>query len=77
VPAGAPLPAGMVRAVIPASQRAVFEVPSGRHDLVGTAWQDIWQRTGLRKTFIAEYERYQPDGRIEISIGLQEEPLHA
>lgn len=73
VPAGTPLPAGMVRAVVPASQRAVFEVAAGRHDQVGRAWQDIWQRTGLHKTFIAEYERYQPDGRIEISIGLQEE----
>lgn len=36
----APVPAGMVRVVVPASTRAV--------------WQTIWQRTDLAKTFIAQ-----------------------
>jgi predicted transcriptional regulator YdeE len=69
-PADAPLPAGMVRAVVPASRRAVFPVPAGRPDQVGAAWQAIWQRGDLSKTFLADYERYAPDGRIDISIGL-------
>ncbi|WP_395702401.1 GyrI-like domain-containing protein [Aquabacterium sp.] len=67
------LPAGLARAVVPASRRAVFEVERGRFDRVGEAWQRIWQRGDLAKTFIAEYERYGPDGRIEISIGLAPE----
>lgn len=64
------VPAGMVRAVLPVSQRAVFPVEAGRFDLVGPAWQAIWARTELRKTFIADYERYAADGSITIGIGL-------
>lgn len=61
----------MVRVVIPASKRAVFEVEPGRVDLVGAKWMEIWGNTELPKTFIAEYERYSADGKIAISIGLQ------
>ena len=70
VAADAPVPAGMVRVVVPASARAVFGVGKGRFDLVGPAWQAIWQRSDLAKTFIAEYEQYHADGGICISIGL-------
>ncbi len=70
VAADAPVPAGMVRVVVPASQRAVFGVETGRFDLVGAAWQTIWQRSDLAKTFIAEYEQYHANGNITISIGL-------
>jgi predicted transcriptional regulator YdeE len=66
----APVPAGMVRVVIPASPRAVFAVEKGRFDLVGAAWQAIWQRSDLSKTFIAEYEQYHANGDITVSIGL-------
>jgi len=66
----ASVPAGMVRVVVPASKRAVFGVQKGRFDLVGAAWQTIWQRTDLSKTFIAEYEQYHANGEITISIGL-------
>lgn len=71
VPASAEVPAGMVRVVVPASKRAVFEVEPNRADLVGAKWMDIWAHTELSKTFIAEYERYSADGRIAISMGLQ------
>ncbi|MBX3659347.1 MAG: effector binding domain-containing protein [Ramlibacter sp.] len=71
VPASAPVPDGMVRVVVPASRRAVFPVPPGRPDLVGEQWQAIWQRHDLRKTFVAEYERYGPEGRIEILVGIE------
>jgi predicted transcriptional regulator YdeE len=70
VTADAPVPAGMVRVVVPASARAVFGVERNRFDLVGPAWQAIWQRSDLAKTFIAEYEQYRADGGIAISIGL-------
>jgi predicted transcriptional regulator YdeE len=70
VAADAPVPAGMVRVVVPASARAMFGVEKGRFDLVGPAWQAIWQRHDLAKTFIAEYEQYHADGGICISIGL-------
>ncbi len=70
-------PADMVRVVIPASRRAVFAVAPGRFDLVGAKWQEIWWRHDLRKTFIAEYERYRANGEIEILIGLEPEVLAA
>ena len=69
--ATAKLPAGMVRVVIPASKRAVFDVEPGRMDLVGAKWMEIWGHTELAKTVIAEYEHYRADGKIAISIGLQ------
>jgi predicted transcriptional regulator YdeE len=70
VPADAAVPAGMVRVVVPASPRVVFGVEKGRFDLVGAAWQAIWARTELAKTFVAEYEQYHANGDITISIGL-------
>lgn len=66
----APVPTGMVRVVVPASPRAVFAVEKGRFDLVGAAWQTIWQRSDLAKTFIAEYEQYHANRDITVSIGL-------
>lgn len=63
-------PEGLTHVVAPASTRAVFPVEKGRIDLVGTAWQAIWQRTVLKKTTLADYERYQPDGSIHIHIGV-------
>lgn len=63
-------PDGLTHVVAPASRRAVFEVAKGRPDLVGAEWQQIWQRTDLSKTTLADYERYQPDGRISIHIGI-------
>lgn len=67
-------PEGLTHVVAPASTRAVFPVEKGRIDLVGTAWQAIWQRTDLKKTTLADYERYQPDGSIHIHIGLAPPP---
>ena len=63
-------PEGLTHVVAPASLRAVFEVAQGRPDLVGAEWQQIWQRTDLQKTTLADYERYQPDGTIGIHIGV-------
>lgn len=65
------VPAGMVSTVVPASPRAVFPVERARPDLVGPAWQQIWQRTDLQKTFIADYERYGAHGDIDIHIGIR------
>ncbi len=72
----AEVPAGMVRVVVPASPRAVFAVGAGRFDLVGPAWQAVWERTDLPKTFIAEYEHYAANGDIHISIGLSAAAPH-
>lgn len=63
-------PEGLTHVVAPAWRRAVFEVAQGRPDLVGAEWQQIWQRTDLPKTTMADYERYQPDGRMSIHIGI-------
>lgn len=77
VPPAATPPAGLARVVIPASARAVFPVEKGRFDLVGQAWQAIWQRGDLKKTFIADYERYRADGTIDILVGVEKEPAPA
>lgn len=65
------VPPGMVSAVVPASRRAVFAVERARPDLVGQAWQQIWQHGDLQKTFIADYERYGAHGDIDIHIGIR------
>lgn len=63
-------PDGLTHVVAPASQRAVFPVDQGRFDLVGLAWQAIWQRQDLQKTTLADFEHYQPDGTITIHVGV-------
>lgn len=70
VPPGTPVPPGMVRAVAPAGRRAVFPVEKGRFDKVGEAWQAVWARGDLPKSYVADYERYGSDGSIEILVGL-------
>jgi predicted transcriptional regulator YdeE len=77
VDAAAAVPQGFTRVVVPASRRAVFPVEKGRFDLVGAKWQEIWKRTDLAKTFIAEVERYLPDGQIDILIGIEKESATA
>lgn len=67
---GTPVPPGLAAAVVPAARRAVFPVDQGRFDLVGAAWQAVWARHDLKKTYIAEYERYRADGTIEICVGI-------
>lgn len=63
-------PEGLTHVVAPASLRAVFPVEKGRFDLVGAQWQAIWAMRDLQKTTLADYERYQPDGSIDIHIGV-------
>lgn len=64
------LPTGLVRATVPASPRAVFDVEGGQMEKVVNTWQTIWLATDLPKSFVAEYEQYHHDGRISVSIGL-------
>lgn len=65
-----PVPEGLAHTEVPASSRAVFSVEPGRFDLVGAMWQTIWNFNDRTKTFIADYERYQPTGEIDIFIGI-------
>jgi hypothetical protein len=67
-------PEGLTHVVAPASLRAVFPVEKRRFDLVGAEWQAIWQRTDLKKTYLADFERYQPDGSIDLHIGIAPTP---
>ena len=71
VPEGSAPPQGLATVTVPASDRLVFPVAAGRPDLVGAAWQQIWARTDLAKTFVADFERYSAEGDIEISIGVR------
>ena len=65
-----PVPPGLVAARVPASARMVFSVEPGRFDLVGAMWQTIWNFNERTKTFLADYERYQPGGGIDIFVGI-------
>nr|WP_259371992.1 GyrI-like domain-containing protein [Caldimonas mangrovi] len=65
------VPPGMVSVRVAPSRRVRFPVEKGRPDLVGAAWQRVWQRDDLRKTYLADYERYGPDGGIELCIGVE------
>ena len=71
VPPGTPVPDGLTRIELPAQRCAVFEVERGRHDRVGDTWRMIWQQTDLPKSYRCEHERYDPDGRIRICVGLR------
>ncbi|MCW7538238.1 GyrI-like domain-containing protein [Aquabacterium sp. A7-Y] len=68
----AEVPPGLVSTVVPPSTRAVLAVETGRRDLVGEAWRRIWESQDLKKTFIAEYEHYKPNGEIDICVGIAE-----
>lgn len=72
VPADGEVPAGLARAVLPASERAVFSAEAGRPQSVAAVWQKIWALSDLKKTFIADAERHAADGEIEILIGVQD-----
>jgi predicted transcriptional regulator YdeE len=65
------VPPGMVSVRVAPSRRVRFVVEPGRPDLVGAAWQRVWQRDDLPKTYLADYERYGPDGSIELCIGVE------
>lgn len=71
VPANSEVPTGLVRTVLPASWRAVFEAQTGRPESVADVWPLIWARQDLKKTFIADAERYAANGEIQIWIGVQ------
>lgn len=63
------LPAGLVTTVIPPSNRQVFAVVGGPMK-VGEKWLEIWQQP-LPRAFVADYEKYQPSGAIDIFIGIK------
>ena len=54
---------------VPGSRRAVFEVQRGHPEKVVDVWRENWRTDTLQKTFVCDYERYQPDGTISIHVG--------
>lgn len=67
----ATIPADLTAVVVPASAREIVSLEPGRPDLVGAAWQEIWSRSDLDLSYLADFERYAADGTIEISLGLR------
>jgi predicted transcriptional regulator YdeE len=59
---------------LPASSYQVVSVPHGRPELVGESWVEIWKEDTSARTFIADFERYQADGRIDILLGIRAIP---
>jgi hypothetical protein len=37
----------------------------------------VWARHDLKKTYIADYERYRPSGEIELLIGIEKDTPRA
>ena len=66
-----PVPVGLCHCTVPAGPRAVFKGVRSQPERISEIWQEVWLRTDLPKTFVAEYERYLVDGTIEVSIGLR------
>jgi predicted transcriptional regulator YdeE len=62
------IPDGLVAVSLPASIYQVVSVE--RADMVGQAWQTIWQQDTNKRTFIADTECYYPDRKVEIHLGI-------
>jgi predicted transcriptional regulator YdeE len=71
VSSGATVPEGLIAIELPASSYQIVQVPTGRPDLVGETWASIWQQDPSSRTFIADFERYDADGTIEIWLGVR------
>jgi predicted transcriptional regulator YdeE len=63
------VPDGLAAISLPASSYQV--IPVERAELVGEAWQEIWQQDSSQRTFIADAECYSPDGKVEIHLGIR------
>jgi predicted transcriptional regulator YdeE len=62
------IPDGLIVVSLPASTYQVVLVE--RAEMVGQAWQTIWQQDTGKRTFIADTECYYPDGKVEIHLGI-------
>jgi predicted transcriptional regulator YdeE len=71
------MPSDFIAVELPASNYEVVSVPQGRPELVGQTWLKIWQQDTSLRTFIADFERYQTDGTIDILLGVRAITLHA
>lgn len=65
------VPSGLTLALIPAARCAVFPVERGHPERVGERWRDIWANTDIVKTFVCDHELYQPNGEIDIFVGIR------
>lgn len=65
------LQTGIVTVVVPSARRAICAVERAHPEKVGDVWREIWRRDDLHKTFVCDYERYQPDGTIDIHVGVR------
>ena len=64
------LPSTLVSTIVPATKRAVFPIEPGNPELVGAAWQKIWQMQDLLRAFAPDYEHYSVNGDIDILVSL-------
>jgi predicted transcriptional regulator YdeE len=70
VPSSEGLPAHLRSVTVPATRRRVFSVATGQPQQVGAKWQEIWSMMDLPRSFAADYERYKPNGEIDIFISV-------
>lgn len=68
------IPEGFVGVIIPPSEYQVFPVEPANPEMVGKTWHKIWEHPFEKiKTYVLEFERYRPDGKIDICIGVTDE----
>jgi predicted transcriptional regulator YdeE len=66
------LPAdGLVAVRVPAGRYAIYDVDSGHPERVGDRWRDVWADGTIAKSYLCDYERYQPNGEIAIHVGVR------
>ena len=66
-----PLEAEYTTCHIPEGKYCVFEVEKGKPEKVFETWHVIWGRSDLDKSFVCDFEEYQPDGSISVNVGVR------
>lgn len=56
---------------IPEGDYSTFSVDKEKPEKVFDTWQMIWGRDDLDRSFVCDFEEYQPDGNISIKIGIR------
>lgn len=58
------------RVTIPTQNCAVFDVPQSQPHKVYDQWQEIWTMSDLPRSFVTDFETFEPDGTIKVWVGL-------
>jgi predicted transcriptional regulator YdeE len=72
------LPGELTAIEIPSSKYKIFNSELGKPEKIVEVWQQIWQLSqedsvfDQGRSYLADFERYQPSGEIDIYIGIND-----